>query len=212
MKVTIVSGGKAPSLTLVKNELETSSFLICADSGANCLYKYKIKPDYLMGDFDSIDKEALDFFRTSEVKISKYPEKKNFTDTEAVCNKALGLNADEITFLGCTGTRLDHIMGSIGMLKQCIKMGVKAYIKDENNSIEIINKSSIIYGKKGDIFSLYAYCDVVKNLSIIGAKYKLNNYDLTLGDSRTVSNEFLDSNVRIQFDDGGLILLFRSKD
>ncbi|WP_446899467.1 thiamine diphosphokinase [Clostridium sp. LBM24168] len=211
MKVTIVSGGNAPSLNLLRNELKSSSFLICADGGGNCLYKYNIKPDYLIGDFDSISNEALNFLKNSGTKISKYPVKKDFTDTEAVFNKALELNANEITFLGCTGNRLDHLMGNIGMLKKSLEHGIKAYIKDENNSIEIMNKSSVIGGKRGEVFSLYAYCDIVENLSIIGAKYELNNYNLALGDSRTVSNEFLDDEVRILFK-SGLILLFRSKD
>ncbi|MCH3964033.1 MAG: thiamine diphosphokinase [Clostridium sp.] len=211
MKVTIVSGGNAPSQALLENELSSSSFLICADGGGNCLYKYNIKPDYLMGDFDSISAEALKFFKSSGSVISEYPAKKNFTDTEAVFSKAVELNADEITFLGCTGSRLDHFMGSMGMLKKSLEHGIRAYIKDENNSIEILDKSSIIKGKRGELFSLYAYCDIVENLNIIGAKYKLNNYNLTLGDSRTVSNEFLDGEVSVSFK-SGLILLFRSRD
>jgi thiamine pyrophosphokinase len=211
VKVTIVSGGTPPSLNLLKSELKSSSLLICADGGANCLYNYKINPDYLMGDFDSIDSNVLEFFKNSGTIIEKYPEEKDFTDTEAVFYKAVEKNADEIVFLGCTGTRLDHVMGSIGMLKKSLDYGIKSYIKDENNSIELIDKESVIKGKRGEIFSLYAYCDVVEDLSIIGAKYELNNYKLKLGDSRTVSNEFMDEDVKIVFK-SGQILLFRSKD
>lgn len=211
LKITIVSGGKAPSLELLKSEINSSNILICADSGGNCLYKYNIVPDYLMGDFDSIDKNALDYLKNSGVTIEKYPARKNFTDTELVFNKALELKADEIVFLGCTGTRIDHVVGNIGMLKKCLNHGIKAYIKDENNSIELIDKPLTIKGDKGEIFSLCAYCDLVKKLSIVGAKYKLDNYDLKLGDSRTISNEFLDSDVKLLFEKGN-ILLFRSKD
>lgn len=211
MKAVIVSGGFAPSDNLLKEELKSSTVLICADSGGNCLYKNKIVPEYLLGDFDSIDKEALKSFKNSGCKIEKYPVNKNFTDTEIAFNKAVELKVDEIVFLGLTGNRIDHLFGNIGMLKKCLKHNIKAYIKDDNNSIEIINKSTTIKGNEGETFSLYAYCDLVKSLSIIGAKYKLDEYDLTLGDSRTVSNEFLDNEVNIVFT-SGIILLFRSKD
>lgn len=211
LKITIISGGTAPSLKLLKEEVESSNILICADSGGNCLYKYHLIPDYLMGDFDSIDENVLQYFKNSGVVIEKYPAKKNFTDTELVFNKALELKADEIVFLGCTGSRIDHMFGNLGMLKKCLKYGIKAYIKDDNNSIELIDRPIIIRGNKGEFFSIYAYCDLVDKLSISGAKYKLDNYNLELGDSRTVSNEFLSGYVKISFKKG-MILLFRSKD
>lgn len=211
MKAVIVSGGAAPSDNLLKEELKSSQILICADSGGNCLYKNKIVPEYLLGDFDSIDAKSLDFFRNTDCKIEKYPVNKNFTDTEIAFNKAVELKADEIVFLGSTGNRIDHLFGNIGMLKKCLNHNIKGYIKDDNNSIEIINKSTTIDGHKGETFSLYAYCDSVKGLSIIGAKYKLDEYDLILGDSRTVSNEFLDNEVNIVFK-SGIVLLFRSRD
>lgn len=62
MKAIIVSGGSAPSRKLIEEEIDEDSILICADGGANCLYEYKIIPDYLIGDFDSIDKNVLTFF------------------------------------------------------------------------------------------------------------------------------------------------------
>lgn len=212
MKIVIVSGGNAPSYDLINNELKDSSILICADSGGDCLYKYNIVPSYLMGDFDSISKEALNFFSKYEkCSIEKYPVDKDFTDTELVFNKALELGSSEIVFLGCTGTRIDHLMGNIGMLLKCLNLNVKAYIKDDNNCIEITNKPIKIRGQKGEIFSLQAYCDIVKGLTIKGAKYELVDYNLPLGDARTISNEFIDSDVQINFHKGTL-LIFHSKD
>lgn len=212
MKILIVSGGAPPSYELIKEELKDSSFLICADSGGECLYKYNIIPNFLMGDFDSISLEALEFFRAQEkCTIDTYPKDKDFTDTELVLNKAAQLGASEIVFLGCTGTRMDHFMGNVGMLLKCLKLNIKAYIKDNNNIIEITDKPISIKKEKGTTFSLQAYCDKVKDLNIRGAKFELENYDLTLGDPRTVSNEFLNNDVHIDFK-SGILLIFYSKD
>jgi len=212
MKIVIVSGGTPPSYDIIKKELKDSSLLICADSGGECLYKYNIIPNFLMGDFDSISREALSFFSTQEnCIIDTYPEDKDFTDSELVLDKAIKLGANEIVFLGCTGTRIDHLMGNIGMLLRCLKLNIKAYIKDDNNIIEITDKPIRIKKEKGTTFSLQAYCDKVQDLNIRGAKYGLEHYDLTLGDPRTISNEFLNNDVNIDFT-SGILLVFYSKD
>jgi thiamine pyrophosphokinase len=212
MKIVIVSGGNSPSYELIREELKDSSFLICADSGGECLYRYNIIPNFLMGDFDSISREALEFFSTQEnCIIDTYPKDKDFTDTELVLNKAIDLGASEIVFLGCTGTRIDHLMGNIGMLLRCLKINIKAYIKDNNNSIEITDKPIRIKKEKGMTFSLQAYCDKVEDLNIKGAKFELEHYDLTLGDPRTISNEVLNKDIDIDFKDG-ILLIFYSKD
>lgn len=212
MKIVIVSGGTPPSYELIREELKDSSFLICADSGGECLYKYNIIPNFLMGDFDSISREALEFFRAQEnCIVDTYPKDKDFTDTELVLNKAIDLGANEIVFLGCTGTRIDHLMGNVGMLLRCLKINVKAYIKDNNNTIEIIDKPIRIKKENGTTFSLQAYCNKIEDLNIRGAKFELNHYDLTLGDPRTISNEFLNRDVDINFK-SGILLIFYSKD
>ncbi|MCI1943863.1 thiamine diphosphokinase [Clostridium luticellarii] len=211
MKAVIVSGGHAPSKELIKGELDGKSILICADGGGNCLYKYNIIPEYLIGDFDSIDRNVLEFFEKKNCTVEKYPKAKNATDTEIVIDRALELKADEIVLLGVTGSRVDHLLGNLGMLLKCNLKGVKAYIKDEHNTVELIDKPITIEGSEGESFSLHAYCDIVSNLSIIGARYKLHNYNLKLGDGRTISNEFLKSSVNITFDSGRLLLI-RSRD
>lgn len=211
MKVAIISGGNEPSKDLLMEELKESDFLICADSGANCLYKYRIKPNVLLGDFDSINKEVLEYYKNDCPNVLKYPKEKDFTDTELALFEALKLNVNEVVFLGCTGTRLDHLFGNMGLLLRCIKKGIKSCIKDDNNTIFIIDKTSILKGNKGEMFSIQAYMNEVKNLCIEGAKYPLQNYNLKFGDPRTISNEFLDGNVKISFQKG-YVIVFKSRD
>lgn len=211
MKAVIISGGSPPTKALLEEELKECSYLICADSGADCLYKYNIMPDYLIGDFDSIDKSVFDYFFTSNIAIEKYPKDKDFTDTKLALFKARKLGADEIIFLGCTGGRLDHTVGNFGLLLDCLNYNIKSFIKDDNNAISITNISTEIYGEKGESFSLLAYNMPVENLTIKGAKFELENYYLNIGDGLTLSNEFLRNNVNINFYKGTLLMM-RCKD
>ena len=59
MNVLIIAGGNPPSSELLKSEIAKCNYIICADKGAECLYYNNIIPDYLLGDFDSIDKNIL---------------------------------------------------------------------------------------------------------------------------------------------------------
>jgi thiamine pyrophosphokinase len=210
MKVIIISGGKPPSKELLMQEVTKDAFLIAADSGANCLYEYNIVPDLLLGDFDSIDKKVLDYFKKSNCTIDIYPTEKDFTDTEIAVKKALSMKPSEIVFLGCTGSRVDHLLGNIGMLKTCMQNGVSAYIKDGNNKIRLINASTSLKGTVGEIFSLQAYGDEVVGLTIEGAKYSLNNYNLKMGESITISNEFAENIVELKFKSGTLMIILSS--
>ena len=210
MKVIIISGGNPPSQELLTKEITEDAFLIAADSGANCLYDYNIKPDLLVGDFDSIDKEAFDYFKKSNCIIDIYPTEKDFTDTEIAVKKALSMKPNEIVFLGCTGSRVDHLLGNIGMLKICIENGVNACIKDENNNIRLTNTSTSLNGTVGQIFSVQSYGDEIIGLTIEGAKYPLNNYNLKIGQSITISNEFASPKVELKFKSGTLMIILSS--
>lgn len=208
MKAVIISGGNSPSERLLNKELKNAQIIICADSGADCLYKYKILPSYLIGDFDSISDSALKYFKEKGSIIEEYPREKDFTDTELAIEKAIELDCSEIALLGCTGTRLDHFMGNLGLLLRLTKRKKKAYIVDDNNKIFIIDESKDIVGEHGKNFSLQAFDKTVKNLNIKNAKYELKNYDLNIGDPRTISNEFLSEKVKLTFDSGNLLIMY----
>lgn len=211
MKAVIVSGGNPPSKELLMDELKNNSLLICADGGGEALKKYGLIPDILLGDFDSISKDTFNYFTEKKTKIVTYPKEKDFTDTEVALQKALELKAKEICFLGCTGTRLDHTLSNIGLLKKCLENEINAYILDDNNKIFLKNKTCVIYKNSYKYFSLLSYGSDVITLTIKGAKYDLDKYKLNLGEPITVSNEFLEDKVSIEFPKG-LLLLIYSKD
>lgn len=208
MKAIILAGGTPPSKKLLKKEITSKSTIIAADSGADCLWKYKITPDYLIGDFDSINNQALHFWIDKNIPIERHPQNKDMTDSQLALKKATALNIKEIVFLGCLGgKRVDHLLGAFGLLAECLDLSITAYLKDDYQNITLLNKPTIIHGKNKEIFSLQAYGEPVKNLSISGSKYELKSYELKMGDALTLSNEFQDQYVNIQFTDGRLILI-----
>lgn len=208
MRVVIISGGEAPTYSLIKKELKEDTYLIAADSGANTLFKYDIFPNVIIGDLDSINKTALNYYKNRNISIIEYPPEKDYTDTEIAVNKAIELGASEIVLLGCTGSRIDHLFGNIGLLLKCLNLGVKAFLKDYNNTMFLIDKSIKLNGQNGMLFSLIPYGEDIVDLSISGAKYPLVDYHLEFGSPLGISNEFLDKQVEINFSNGKLLVVY----
>lgn len=211
MKIVIVSGGKAPSKEILLREVENADFIIGADKGCEVLYKYEITPDVILGDFDSADMKIINAIEKKAKKKIKFKKEKDYTDTEIAFNLALENNPDEIVILGATGTRYDHSLSNIGLLKKALSKGVNARIIDDNNLMFLTDKNISLKGNLGDTISFHAYSEEVKNFSIKNSKYDLNNHLLKLGDGLTTSNEFLEEYIDISFD-SGIILVLYTKD
>lgn len=211
MRSIIVSGGKAPSKELLKEYIKDDDYIVGVDKGCNILREIEVTPNIILGDFDSIDKEVLNYYKDKGVKIEKFNPEKDYTDTDLGYIKALEVNPSEIILFGATGSRIDHMLGNIGILLKGLRENIKVTIVDDNNRMYAVNKSSLVKKEKGCVISFHALSDVVKNLTIKNGKYPLNNYDMTLLEPRAICNEFLDDDIYIEFD-SGIILILYTKD
>ncbi len=208
MKIIIVANGEAPMEQLIRGEMDRNTVIVAADGGGNCLYRYGILPHYLVGDFDSIDRRAFSHFSRKNVVLVHYPREKDCTDSQLALSQALVLKPREIIILGALGgTRMDHLLGALGLLDICAAKRINACLKDSNQVVRLIVQSTILRGQVSNTFSLQAYGNAVENLSLSGSKYMLHNFLLKMGDGRTIANEFLRKQVRISFTRGKLLVI-----
>ena len=130
----------------------TPDKVIAVDSGANALYEFEAIPDYVLGDFDSIDPKVLEHYGSCS-NIIRSPIEKDETDTELAIRKAVELNAGEIVILGATGSRLDHTLGNIFLLKKVQGYGITCVLVDDEQEISLMNnkKEFFFYARKNCI-------------------------------------------------------------
>lgn len=169
-------------------------------------------PDYILGDFDSIDKKVLEKYKTQKIKINELKPEKDFTDTEEAINLAIKLKSSEFVIIGAIGTRIDHLLANINVLKIALDNNIKAKIINEHNEIELINNELII--EKNNLYkyiSIMPLTTQVEGITITGMKYPLENYTLTIGNSLGVSNEQIEKTAKIKVKDGILIVI-KSRD
>lgn len=209
-KAVIVSGGSIDQLFGLQllSEIQPE-YIIAVDSGLKFLYHNQILPTHIVGDFDSVDLAVIEYYKEkSDIPIREFNPVKDASDTEIGLRYALELGAEELWLLGATGTRLDHVMANIQILKIAHDTGVKAYIVDNHNKISLNEKEIFLKKQKsfGKYFSIFPFGGIVQNVTITGAKYPLEHYCLCPYDSRCVSNEIVDD-VEIVFPEGMIILM-----
>ncbi len=211
----IFSGGTIEdSFALEQLKKVNPEIVVGVDKGANFLYQHQIIPHAIIGDFDSADSEAVDFYRGKpEVGIRTFQPEKDESDTEIAVRMALKHELDSLWILGATGTRLDHIMANLCMLKLALDAGTKAYLLDCHNKIYMAKETVHITKSEqfGSYFSLFAFGGDVEGLCIEGAKYPLKDYLLSSDNSRCISNEIEAEEVVISWENG-ILLIMETKD
>lgn len=205
-KTLIVGGGRFPTNIKLKEIIKECNCIIGVDKGYEFLVDNNIKVDFLLGDFDSINNK---FKIDDSIEIIKYPSEKSMTDMDIAIEKAIEINSDEVIILGSTGTRLDHTIINIFLLKKLLDNNILATIIDDNNEIQMINNKVKI---KNDHFKYISIIPIMDNtiVTLKGVKYPLNDMIINFGDSLPISNEIIDEYANITTNK--YTILIKSKD
>lgn len=210
-KCVIVSGGTIDdSFAMQMIENIKPDCVIGVDSGLNFLYRNRVVPTHIVGDFDSVSSEVIAYYKSmKDIPIREFNPVKDATDTEIAVCLAVELGVKELFLLGATGTRLDHVMANIQILKIALDYGIHAFILDGCNRISLWEKKINLRKSEcfGKYFSLFPLGGVVPDVSIEGAEYPLEHYRMSPFESRCVSNEYKDDEVVITFPKGTIVLM-----
>lgn len=186
-------------------------WIVGVDKGLEFCYRNQIVPNWILGDFDSISPEIIEWYKKQEeIPIKQYKPEKDDTDTRLGIELAMKLDSDKIFLLGATGGRLDHYMGNLQSLLILAKEEKEGWILDEQNAITVRKAGKIGITKKeqfGKYVSFFSMGDEVTGLSLRGFKYPLNQYTLKNSDGLAVSNEILEDEAEIEFKTGELMIV-----
>ena len=211
MKVAIVTGGTICK-AFVEESLENGAFdeIIAVDRGAEFFLSSRFHPGYVVGDFDSVKPGTLEELQAKkDIRVARYTTEKDETDTELALRLALSLGAERVEIYGATGSRLDHVLGNIQLLKWAMDHGIRCSIVDRNNRIMMIGESVKIRKDQqyGEYVSLIPFTPCVKGLTLKGMKYPLNDENLECGLARGVSNEIVEDVAEISLKEGALLVI-----
>ncbi|WP_203635817.1 thiamine diphosphokinase [Thermobrachium celere] len=206
MKSVIVAHGYS-SKDALKKEIEDADLIICSDGGAIYLMEEGYLPNVIIGDLDSINRDAYEYFVEKGVKIITYPREKDFSDTELCIDYALSLGANNICIISGIGSRIDHSLINISLLYKILKRGAYGYIATDSAYIYLCNKVLEITGNEGDVISLVPLTFKVSGINTKGLKYSLEDGTIYLGQSIGVSNEMINEKCSIEIKEGLLVVV-----
>ncbi len=193
----------------VENYIRETDFVICADKGWQNAAAHGIKPDMIVGDFDSSPKpENID------ADITVLPVIKDDTDTYYVARYAVEHGFTDVLLRGTIGgRRIEHTIANIQTLLYFAKNRVNATAVTRYSQIMVVYNGRItLPDMENKFFSLFSLGDRAEGVSVKGAKYPLDNYTITNFYPIGVSNEFIGENVDISVENGALLLIVSDKD
>lgn len=207
MRCVIISGSPDTDISFIKQIVKSDDYVICADMGFHFAKEANIKPDLIIGDFDSCTEIIPD---DSEI-IKLIPEKDD-SDTAHCVEVALNRGFDDIVLLGAVGGRIDHMLANLSVLLYIANKGANGILLSKNEKIMLLQKGKHSFSKlNGKTFSLFPFgCEKVC-VSYSGVKYMLNRqFIYSEAFSLGLSNIFTADDSEICIHDGNALLIIDS--
>ena len=181
--------------------------VFCADGGVRNARAAGLRPDYLIGDWDSGGAPEGD------VPCITLPVEKDMTDLQAAVDQALELDYRELLLCGCTGGRLDHTASNLVLLEWIADHGGRALLVDADNEVRLLDSGVLRLTNRPcyHYLSLVPLDRRVTGVTLRGLKYPLTDAVLTRGDTLSVSNEPLGDEVELRKEAAILTLQTRKR-
>ena len=208
MKRCVIIGAVEVDFPLEKMIKETD-FVICADKGWQNAEKHGIKPNLIVGDFDSSYQPEK-----PDASVTVLPVVKNDTDTYYVARYAIENGFTDVLLRGVLGgKRIEHTIANVQTLLFFAKNRVNATAIDKYSQLMVIENGKIsLPDMPGKFFSLFSLGEIAEGVSIKGAKYPLDNYTMTNFYPIGTSNEFIGEKVDISVEKGSILVVITDKD
>ncbi|MGE5549235.1 MAG: thiamine diphosphokinase [Bacteroidota bacterium] len=201
----LVGGGEVDAGKLARM-LQTTPILIGADGGALAIERAGGAPHWVVGDGDSLGENDLLRLQAEGVRVRRYPHDKDQTDMEIALELAVELGADSAAIFGATGTRLDHTVTNLGMLRRAAMLGLRAAIFAPGHEIMLLRPGRTrINGAAGQALSLIPLTPEVTGVATENLRFPLRGESLFLGGSRGVHNEFIGAEAAVTLVSGELL-------
>ena len=241
----IVSGGHTDAAQLrqqIGRLRQTGGLLIAADSGLEVLDRLmgqedlagtaprcdetcdrdrkeggiSYLPDVAVGDFDSVDPQVLERFqKRGQIRFERHRPEKNETDTELAFSIAQEAGVTDMILMGATGTRLDHVLSNVHLLKAAMDRGLRCQLLDPHNRIRLVSGRTV-FVRTEESYPFVSFVPLtmeVTGITLTGFKYPLQEHCLVLGQEcgLCVSNELAADEAVLEFD-SGLLLVIEARD
>lgn len=189
--------------------------IVAADGGARHASALGLSPTVLLGDMDSIDPASQNALK--DVPTLTFPAAKDKTDAQIAVEWALERGAKRIVVAGgLGGRRFDHALANTQLLAVIARAGAFGVVTDGRQAVHLLagrrnglrpdgaparESTLVLEAPAGFLLSVVPLGEC-RGLRIGGARWELDGYDLAVGDTRTISNEFIGEAAVLSLEQG----------
>ncbi len=182
--------------------LSPEDYVIAADGGLRHTEKLGLRPDAVLGDFDSLG------FAPEGANV--FPVEKDDTDAMLAVRHGLKQGFREFfLYGGLDGPRLDHTVANFQTLQFLCDHGAYGYLVGKDILATVLREGSITFpaGLSGTI-SVFCLGPDAKGVTEQGLYYPLEDATLTSGFPLGASNHFTGEEASVSVKRGSLLLLW----
>lgn len=196
------AGDFSGNFTYKENDL-----IIAADAGYKHLEKLYIKPDILLGDFDSL-KVLPDIS-----DIVRHPVIKDYTDSQLAVEEGIKRGYSNFVICGAIGgKRLEHTISNLQSTVGYAEKSISVILTDGECVVEALHNDTLYFDASMSGFvSVFCFSGKAEGVNLRGLKYPLENAVLHDSFPLGVSNEFMGTNSEISVRNGTLVLIYNKK-
>ena len=179
-------------------------YILCADGGWELARRAGVRPDCVIGDFDS-SREPED------VRIERVPVEKDDTDTMLCLKRGLAMGYGEFLIIGGFGGRFDHTLANIQTLNYAAAHHARAELRDGERWAAAVRNGALRVSaprptRGGAVkLSVFALSDTCRGVCIRGTHYDAEDITLTNTFPLGVSNSFARGSAEIVVAEGTLL-------
>jgi thiamine pyrophosphokinase len=185
-------------------DIPSDAFVIAADSGVELAQALGWAIDLAVGDFDSVDPQALAAAEAAGALVERHPAAKDATDLELALDAAAERQPTEIVVVGGAGGRLDHLVGGLLALAAdaCAGTAVRAHLGPARIFVVRPSTPAQLRGRPGELVTLLAVHGAAHGVTTDGLLYPLRAETLHPGSTRGVSNEMTSTTATVELTSG----------
>jgi len=185
-RCVVVSAAEIKNYEKVKSYFKSDDFFVFCDGGLNHIKKLGVKPNLIIGDFDSACKNDFDI---SQIETIELPCQKDDTDTFFAVKEALNRGFDDFLCVGCIGNRFDHSLCNVSVLLYLQEKNVNSLLLDDYSEMQIVAKEKIFIDDSFSYFSLMCVAGDAEGVNILDAEYPLKNAKIKSSYNYGISNK-----------------------
>ena len=182
-----------------------TDLVIAADGGLRHTQKLGIRPDVILGDFDSLG------YTPDDARV--YPVEKDDTDSMLAIRHGLALGYREFLLYGSLdGPRLDHTVANLQTLQFLCDHRAFGILAGLNTMAAVIKNGVLRFpaGCRGTV-SVFCMGPDAHGVTLKGLYYPLENGALTAGFPLGVSNHFTGKPAEISVENGNLLVIWEKQ-